>query len=131
MMVPWEISRVALQAATERESALAYGRVLGLTDADITEVVDAWIVWSSRRAYLFSWPDVRLALGYRSAGEEWHPERLAHLRMVAAASRFRADLEALSTDPGETAESVEELKRGILALAPRAEFLDGHGGLAR
>lgn len=61
------------RAAAEMERLRFCGRSCGLTDAEITEVVDTWLAWYRERPYPTSLPRIRDAVIARCGGADWRP----------------------------------------------------------
>lgn len=65
----------AVRHAAEQEMTYVHGRVCGLRDDEIREVIAAWNVWYQGVAAAFSWSQVRSSLAARGIGVEWRPGR--------------------------------------------------------
>lgn len=61
------------RAAAEMERLRFCGRSCGLTDAEITEVVDTWLAWYRERPYPTSLSRIGEAVLARCGGADWRP----------------------------------------------------------
>lgn len=65
--------RAGVAAAEQIERTRAYGRKLGLSEADLSEVVDVWLAWFRTQPIAVSQNMIRRALLARAEGDEWKP----------------------------------------------------------
>lgn len=67
------LDTLAGMTLAHEERAAAQGAQLGLTGAQINEVVTAWADWFAVRPYAFNWNRVDQAMTSRAMGERWQP----------------------------------------------------------
>lgn len=65
--------RDVFRIATEAEKVRGFGRALGLTEAQISEVMDAWRDHYQATPWPVPWDEVRFALERRVLGKQWRP----------------------------------------------------------
>lgn len=82
-------SRTAVAGAIAAEEVQSYGAALGLSPADVGEVVAGYVAWHREHLCALAWPEVRAALSRRANGMEWRPEKSGETVMREAAERAR------------------------------------------
>lgn len=67
-MIEWLVRK-----AQEVDDVKSFGLSLGLSQAEVDEVIQAWIEWAIPRPHALPWDRVRLSMIDHMSGNAWRP----------------------------------------------------------